>query len=115
MLYNICVEIVNLRQPNSQNIIFKYSKEHIENKLNKYWDEYELKLHNEYPGLIKLRYFHNNHPLKQNYENFMKYKRQQVFDEQKRKLNNIPVLKISWTGAHYEPVNIKNHHHLLEN
>ena len=75
-----------------------------------------------------MRYFHNSHPLRQNYENFMKHKKQDFLEKQKYLMKNnrtansntansnidsgnVPLLTISWTGAHYEPVSIKNHHH----
>ena len=60
-----------------------------------------------------MKYFHNNHPLRVNYENFMKYKKQDYLENLKKTIDNSEqpaVLTISWTGAHYEPVGIKNHH-----
>ena len=156
MIYNVAVEIVNLRQRSSPNILFKNSKQSSgssgtsgtsglsgssgtsgsSGSCEKYWEEYENNLYKQFPGLIKMRYFHNTHPLRQNYENFMKHKKQDFLEKQKYLMrnnrapntadsntansntansnvaaSNVPLLTISWTGVHYEPVSIKNHHH----
>ena len=81
---------------------------------NKSWEQYEQNLHKQYPGLTRMKYFHNNHPLRVNYENFMKYKKQDYLENLKKVVNAsepTSILQISWTGFHYEPVSIKNHHH----
>ncbi len=112
MIYNVAVEIVNLRRSASQNMVFKNTKKQQINP-DKSWTQYEQSLHKEYPGLTRMKYFHNNHPLRVNYENFMKYKKQDYLENLKKTIDNSEpsaVLTISWTGAHYEPVSIKNHH-----
>jgi hypothetical protein len=111
MIYNVAVEIVNLRRPASQNMVFKNTKS--QTNPDKSWTQYEQTLHKEYPGLTRMKYFHNNHPLRVNYENFMKYKKQDYMNNLKKVIDDSEpsaLLKISWTGSHYEPVSIKNHH-----
>lgn len=114
MIYNVVVEIVNLRQSSSQNMVFKNTNTANSYNNNKSWEQYEQNLHKQYPGLTRMKYFHNNHPLRVNYENFMKYKKQDYLENLKKVINAsepTSILQISWTGFHYEPVSIKNHHH----
>tara|TARA_A100001011_G_scaffold224170_1_gene232114 strand:+ start:41 stop:790 length:750 start_codon:yes stop_codon:yes gene_type:complete len=100
------------------------------------WLEYKGKLHQENPGLNKLVKFNKGHPLRKNYESFMKHKKLYFLENKLyndllsqsvriNKSNNNPppqtqtqsqtpsfqkILTISWTGNHYEPIGIKNHH-----
>ena len=138
MIYNVDVEIINLRynQQNpphgSSNLMFRdhsaCSPPAISNKTPpETWPEFETKLLQQNPGLTKMKYFRANHPLKQNYDAFIQQQKQRFFEKRRIEIStdvsiqaaggrdavlarcgSIPILIISWTGNHYEPVEIKN-------
>ena len=86
------------------------------------WAKFEEKLHHLNPGLTKMMYFRASHPLKQNYDAFMRRQKLQFLEKKRIETSrNVsiqaaalqhaqPILIISWTGNHYEPVEIKNRH-----
>jgi hypothetical protein len=71
-----------------------------------------------------MMYFRASHPLKQNYDAFMDRQKLLFLEKKRIEISTdvsiqvaaaqerpaIPILIISWTGNHYEPVEIKNRH-----
>ena len=141
LIYNVNVEIVNLRNRNLPNVIFSNQQSKSQQTpqqpqsddppQSETWDDYINKLYHDYLGLIKMKRFRQGHPLRKNYESFMQMKREDFNKKQSidiskymsiQKCNILPhgsrpniekprkTLIISWTGNHYEPVEIKNHH-----
>ena len=91
--------------------------------IEKKWKEYLGLLYKKYNQLEKMSKFPQNHPLKRNHNNFImtqkKHFDKRMFNELRKEQNvkqnvkqNVqkskPLLKISWTGYHYEPLEIVN-------
>jgi hypothetical protein len=133
MIYNVSIEIINQRDltpqtsPATSNLMFRdHSAGSLPvSKARQTWKEFEEKLHHQYPGLTKMLYFRDAHPLKKNYDSFMEHKKQEFLEKRRIEISrdisiqagkmesariSTPILIISWTGNHYEPVEIKNRH-----
>ena len=117
MIYNISIEIVNLRNKSQPNVIFKDCGKintpvvpppprprapstppppvvapalpSIDVSITMSWNQYEAQLYRDYPGLIKMMYFRRNHPLRQNYDRFMNGKRQEFLQKQRTHANTL--------------------------
>lgn len=85
------------------------------------WKRYSNNLHVYNPTLQKMSRFPRYHPLRKNYEFFINDKKRHFENkmikqlgmqqaQQAQQAQHPPILMISWTGNHYEPAGIKNHH-----
>lgn len=133
LIYNISVKVVNYRDKNS-NVMFNeetvprtkviqqmsnsIDRKYIETK----WEEHLKLLYQKNKKLETMSKFPKNHPLKLNHNNYImtqkKHFNVRILNELSKKQNieeNVqdakkskPLLKISWTGYHYEPMEIVN-------
>ena len=92
------------------------------------WNRHLHDIHMRNPTLHKMSKFPIKHPLRKNYNSFMNDQKQYFYNKLIKQMRDVaidapptvqqtpsterstlqPIVKISWTGNHYEPVGIKN-------